>query len=212
MISPLAVKVCGLRDEQDIRDLAELPIDYMGFVFADDSPRFYGENLTLLEQVKPKVTQKMVAVVRNAAITRMDALLSSGLFECIQLHGEESRHCVEMVKNKYPHVEIIKAFGLTGNFDFSLYGYLFGLVHMCLFDNVVPGSGTRFDWELLRSYHFNTPFLLAGGIGPKEVEKVKGERMHLPHLVGVDVSSKFETSPGKKDTVAIRKFVEELRA
>ena len=70
------------------------------------------------------------------------------------------------------------------------------------------GSFGQFDWDILQHYKGNTPFLLSGGIGPGDEEKVR--RWRHPRWVGIDLNSRFETSPALKDTEALAKFTKSL--
>ena len=36
----MKIKVCGMRDANNIRQLIQLPIDYMGFIFYEKSARY----------------------------------------------------------------------------------------------------------------------------------------------------------------------------
>ena len=67
------------------------------------------------------------------------------------------------------------------------------------------GSGRRFDWSLLSRYRGNLPFLLSGGLGPGDEERVRSFRH--PRCLGVDLNSRFELSPGVKDVAALARFL-----
>lgn len=67
------------------------------------------------------------------------------------------------------------------------------------------GNGLKFDWRVLEAYEGTVPFLLSGGIGPEDVEAVRGFRH--PRFVGIDLNSRFETAPGVKDVAALRNFI-----
>ena len=67
------------------------------------------------------------------------------------------------------------------------------------------GSGTQFDWNILEQYEGSRPFLITGGITPDDAEKVKA--FHHPMFAGIDLNSKFETSPAFKNVETIKAFV-----
>ena len=71
------------------------------------------------------------------------------------------------------------------------------------------GSGQQFDWSILQRYTGSTPFLLSGGINSYSVKALK--EFHHPRLAGIDINSRFETSPGIKDVERIERFLKELR-
>jgi phosphoribosylanthranilate isomerase len=72
---------------------------------------------------------------------------------------------------------------------------------------MVGGNGTQFDWSVLSAYQGNTPFLLSGGIGPDDAEKVRN--FHHPQLAGIDLNSRFELSPALKDIEKLKQFITE---
>lgn len=83
---------------------------------------------------------------------------------------------------------------------------------MFLFDTkceCVGGSGEHFDWSVLDAYGGNIPFLLSGGIGPDDTQKVKD--FNHPMCIGIDINSKFETAPAMKDVEEIRTFINKIQ-
>jgi phosphoribosylanthranilate isomerase len=72
------------------------------------------------------------------------------------------------------------------------------------------GNGTTFDWSILKNYAFDLPFFISGGIGLAEIDKINElRRTDLP-VYAVDINSKFETAPARKDAEQLKKFKEEL--
>ena len=74
---------------------------------------------------------------------------------------------------------------------------------------MVGGNGEQFDWAVLQHYHGSTPFLLSGGIGPGDADRVKS--FHHPQCIGIDLNSRFEIGPGLKDTDKLSKFIKQIR-
>ena len=72
---------------------------------------------------------------------------------------------------------------------------------------MVGGNGTKFDWSVLESYQGDTPFILSGGIGPEDAQKVKA--FHHPRLAGIDLNSRFEIAPALKDINQLKQFIYE---
>ena len=64
--------------------------------------------------------------------------------------------------------------------------------------------------SLLDVYQGKVPFLLSGGIGPDDAQRIKA--IHHPQFAGIDINSRFEIEPGLKDVASIKRFLEELRA
>ena len=83
---------------------------------------------------------------------------------------------------------------------------------MLLFDTQCPGrggSGEQFDWSVLDAYDGDIPFLLSGGIGPDDADRVRAFRH--PMCVGIDLNSRFETEPGIKDVAQLATFIDAVR-
>ena len=83
---------------------------------------------------------------------------------------------------------------------------------MFLFDtkcSSAGGNGEQFDWSILNDYDGDVPFLLSGGIGPDDVEKIKS--FNHPKFAGIDLNSCFEIEPGLKDVEKLKKFISQLK-
>lgn len=119
---------------------------------------------------------------------------------CVQLHGNESlAFCEELKKKINTNIEIIKVFLIDEHFNFNKIKTFENLCNYFLFDTkgkLPGGNGTTFNWDLLKNYSSDKPFFLSGGIGLKEIEKIKA--MKLP-IYALDINSKFETKPGMKN-------------
>ena len=108
-------------------------------------------------------------------------------------------------------MHLIKAISVSGLDDIAAYKTYEGLVDYFLFDTKCPsvgGSGQQFDWTFLSAYDGDTPFLLSGGIGLNDAERVKS--FHHPKCIGIDLNSRFELAPGLKDVSALYQFFNEL--
>lgn len=198
----MIVKICGLKNPENIKSIATLAPDYMGFIFYGPSPRFAG-NLTVETLTDLPAAVQKTAVFVNEEEENIIDLIEKYHFDAIQLHGNESPgFCANFIGK----VKVIKAFGLDNNFNFArLYTYV-DKVDFFLFDTKTDlhgGSGKTFDWGVLDGYHLNVPFLLSGGIGLDNLNEVKN--IKHPQFFGVDLNSKFETAPGMKDIEKLKK-------
>ena len=134
-----------------------------------------------------------------------------------KLHGNENRVMIENLRRTLdpdiaPGIKIIKAISVNSVDDIAKYREYEGAVDYFLFDTkclTVGASGKHFDWSVLEAYDGETPFLLSGGIGPDDVERVLAFRH--PKFVGIDINSRFETASAVKDVDAVRDFVQALR-
>lgn len=199
------IKVCGMTEADNIRNIEQLGVDMIGFIFYPKSPRCLCE----IPEYLP-VQAKRVGVFVNES--KENILMYADRFglNYIQLHGNESPdYCRTLHSNG---LRLIKAFSISlpkDLFDVSDYD---GLCDYYLFDTKTPqfgGSGNQFDWNILHRYNGSTPFLLSGGINPYSAKAIK--EFHHPRLAGIDLNSRFETAPGLKDVERIEMFLKELR-
>jgi phosphoribosylanthranilate isomerase len=202
----MMIKVCGMRDEHNIRAVEHLDIDWMGFIFYPLSSRYVGEQLSYLPE---KVTRVGVFVNEQPEIVRERT--EQNRLQILQLHGEESpAYCLELKRQGY---RVIKAFGIETDQPFPTETVLRyeGCCDYFLFDTKTPmhgGSGQKFNWEVLNDYRGTIPFLISGGLTPVDAGPLKA--FSHPQLVGIDLNSGFETSPAIKDTTLLQPFIEQL--
>jgi phosphoribosylanthranilate isomerase len=204
----MKIKVCGLREPENIKAVTALSPDYVGFVFYGPSPRFVGDIPGAVLNNIPSSIKKAAVLVNEDAET-VNALIEKYGFDIIQLHGSESPEFCREFKSK---VIVFKAFGLHEDFDFSLLNDYADVVDFFLFDsktNIHGGSGQSFNWSILDNYKLDVPFFLSGGIGPDSLEEIK--QINHPQFYGVDFNSKFETAPGIKDTRLLEKAFDTIK-
>jgi phosphoribosylanthranilate isomerase len=230
------IKVCGMREPENIRAVSALGIDMIGFVFWPDSPRFvrmissqagiipdYSVERLNKGRGKVEVPADEVVLPKRVGVfvDDMPQSIVTRVFnydlDYVQLHGEESRVMIENLRRTLEPdiksgVKIIKALSIGSPEDVSRYKEYEGVVDLFIFDTkckTVGGSGEQFDWDVLKLYDGQTPFLLSGGIGPDDVERVKS--FSHPQFAGVDLNSRFEIEPGLKDVEALRQFIQAIR-
>ena len=200
-IQPI-IKVCGMREPDNIRAVEALGIDLMGFIFWPKSSRYVSERPAYLP-----MHCKRVGVFVDEDLETVRRIADEYALNFIQLHGHESReYCAQL-----SGLKLIKAISVSGHDDIATYKTYEGLVDYFLFDTKCPsvgGSGQQFDWSVLSAYDGSTPFLLSGGIGPDDAECVKA--FHHSKCIGIDLNSRFELSPGLKDVAALRRFLIQL--
>ena len=195
------IKVCGMTEANNIREIEQLHPNLMGFIFYPPSPRYCKEKPSYLP-----TTAKRVGVFVDATKAEiLDKVKDFGL-DYVQLHGKESpEFCQELQQEG---ILLIKAFPISEASDIVITQAYEGLCEYFLFDTKTPkkgGSGEQFDWNLLQKYRGNTPFLLSGGIGLNCIDQLKD--FQHPLLAGYDLNSKFETAPGIKDVTLLQRFI-----
>lgn len=203
----MLIKVCGMREAENIRQVETLGIDWMGFIFYPRSPRFVGE--TFIEATSEQPVRR-VGVFVNASPEEMIETARKYKLDYLQLHGNESADdCYALQKRGFA---LIKAFSIASEKDLEKTADYEGRVDYFLFDTKCEGyggSGKQFDWSVLAAYKGSTPFLLSGGLRPESLEALR--HFHHPRLAGIDLNSGFETAPGMKDVAKLKGFVEEVK-
>ncbi|MDR2562759.1 MAG: phosphoribosylanthranilate isomerase [Prevotellaceae bacterium] len=202
------IKICGMKQPDNIRDVAELPIDMMGFIFYPASRRYVGNldpnSLTLM----PRRITKTGVFVNESENAILDLAKKYDL-QAIQMHGNESPAACSRLKTC--GYTVIKAFGLENFDDFEQTIPYENICDYFLFDAKTPiygGSGFGYNWAILNHYDGMTPFFLSGGICADDADRIK-ELKH-PQLYGIDLNSRFEIEPGLKNTQLLKSFLENL--
>ena len=209
----MKIKVCGMRDVENIRKAGELAIDYMGFIFYPPSPRFAGDSLLppeALENLPPTIRKTGVFVSEN--INTLFNYVEKYALDVVQLHGKEAPEYCHTIKEKYPLINIIKGFPISVPADFDCTTGYETVCDFFLFDTKTPlygGSGQQFDWKISESYQGKTPFFLSGGLSANDAEKIK-ELQH-PALYGIDLNSRFEIRAGIKNIDLLQTFIKTVK-
>jgi phosphoribosylanthranilate isomerase len=203
------LKVCGMKFSGNIKDLAGLSPDYMGFIFYDKSKRFVFNELDKDQLLLLDNKISKVGVFVNEKVETMVEIAKKFGFKTIQLHGDESPEVCRQIKEA--DISVIKAFSIDENFDFSFLEPYKQHCDYFLFDTKgvdYGGNGKRFNWEVLKKYNNEVPFFLSGGIDLMNAEEIKnliGLNIHA-----IDINSCFETQPGLKDINKISQFIRKL--
>ncbi|QIE59132.1 phosphoribosylanthranilate isomerase [Rasiella rasia] len=190
-------------------EVAQLQPDYLGFIFYERSQRNFSGDIPEL----PKNIKK-VGVFVDASIDFVVAKAVTYNLDIIQLHGDESpAYCSEIRATLSPKSELWKVFSIKNTFDFSKLRPYEEVVNAFLFDTKGKekgGNGITFNWSILNRYPSSLPIILSGGIGLEEISAVKKIAKTKVPIMAVDVNSKFETKPGLKDIVPLKKFMTTL--
>jgi hypothetical protein len=109
------LKVCGMKDYENILQVGELLPDYMGFIFYENSPRFVGHHFILPPSLDNRVSR--VGVFVNLDATKVIELVGKYKLDFVQLHGDESRAYCSILKHH--KIKIIKVFRVDEQFDFA---------------------------------------------------------------------------------------------
>ena len=232
----MIIKVCGMRETENIRQVAALGVDMMGFIFWPESQRFV-KMISAQAGIIPDYSEERLRKMRNktqASASAENRPKRVGVFvdempqsivtrvynyelDFVQLHGNESAVMIENLKRTLipdiaPDIKIIKALSIREKDDVKRWREYEGAADMLLFDTkckTVGGSGEQFDWSVLEAYDGNIPFLLSGGIGPEDAERAL--KFSHPQFAGIDLNSRFEISPAVKDVEKLKTFIQTIR-
>lgn len=203
------MKVCGMREAENIAAVASLGPDLMGFIFYAPSPRFAGALDPQAIEKRVPLSTKRVGVFVDDTEDNIRTVAERFRLDLIQLHGTEPPRLCRALRADYG---VIKALGVGVAADLEAAAEYEGSCDYLLFDTKTTahgGSGSKFDHALLTAYRGSTPYFLSGGLGVGDAEAIRG--IADPRCVGVDINSRFETAPGMKDPEAIRKFMETIK-
>lgn len=204
----MKLKVCGMKYQDNMKAVADLQPDYLGFIFHEESPRHFNGTIPNLPSTIKKVgvfVDKDLEFVRDQVKThKLDA---------IQLHGQETPELCRKLNSK--ELEIIKVFSIKDKFDFSVLKDYENVVDYYLFDTkgALPGgNGYAFDWTVLKDYPSTKRFFLSGGIGLEQKQKLKKFKSSpiSKYCYAIDVNSKFEIEPGLKNIKKLKEFKSQI--
>jgi len=201
------IKICGLKHPDNIREVMALQPDYIGFICYPGSKRFVDKlNPNWVNGLKGV---KKTGVFVNADIHDVKAAIEQYGFQAIQLHGVETPAYCASLKN--PGVEIIKAFGVNEQFDWTTTNAYENVADYYLFDTKSDqhgGTGKRFNWALLEGYTGTKSFFLSGGISAENIANAL--QLSDDRLYALDLNSRFETTPGTKDIALLRNTLQTI--
>ena len=222
-MSGVAVKICGVRNFEAAHTAAKAGVDYLGFVFFRKSPRFLSaeaadEIIVDLKQASFETgftVPKLVGLFVDAGEKELAEV--APFLTHFQFHGhEDPERCHEMGAEFA--VEVVKAIPILETGDVAAADEFLDAADIVLFDAKPPpgasrpgGHGTSYDWGALKSYHSQTPYLVAGGLTPDNVAAAIAAQQKSAAFLGVDVSSGVETAPGKKDLALIEAFIKAVK-
>ncbi len=203
------LKICGMKYPDNILEVGSLLPDYMGFIFWEQSARYFDGTMPTLPQ-----STKKTGVFVNASQEEIGSKVTQYDLQAVQLHGQESvAFCKELKEHFGNAIEIIKVFSVDSAFDFDQLKPFETVCDYFLFDTkgkLPGGNGTTFDWKVLENYSSKKPFFLSGGIGLDEIDLVKQIlKTDLP-LFAIDLNSKFEIEPGLKNTKLLSSFKQKI--
>ncbi len=220
-----------MRDAQNISELVQLDINFIGFIFYG-GPSGSRRHVSEFPEVNIPKHIKKVGVFVNESIDEVVRIVSQNGLNAVQLHGntETIAYCRKLAEdlkmahselNSEPHqahqtdrtIEIIKVFSVGSEFDFEITEAYERFSDYFLFDTKgknYGGTGKKFDWDILSNYKGETPYLLSGGIALTDVNAVKAffKSDAAKHCIGLDINSGFEDEIALKNITEIKEFID----
>jgi phosphoribosylanthranilate isomerase len=206
------IKICGVKRVEDAKAAVTAGADAIGINFVPESSRYIGTVGRAQDLIVECGASALLwaGVFANPSDTLIDEAVGAGL-RVIQLHGEEPAEFAESLRERLPtDVQLWKAFRIS-TADDLLQLADFSSCDAWVLDAKAAGtrggSGQAFDWELLKSVPRTTPWVLAGGLNPDNVQ----DAVRRVRPEWVDVASGVESAPGIKDSAKIVRFIEEAK-
>ena len=197
------IKVSGITDIKQLKQLDGLGIDYAGLFFSKNSPACIAGKLKPEDLKNLDLDIKKVGVFTDAEIIEVLDAIDDYNLDAIELRGNET---AKMCEDLSSAVEVIKVFSISKDtvdideliepFDDACDYYLF------------EGKGRSFDWSVFKRNRIEKPFFLSG-IGPADIKKIKA--FNHPDFFGIDINEQFEKESGVKDMVSILQFRQGLK-
>jgi phosphoribosylanthranilate isomerase len=196
------VKVCGITNEDDALFAVAMGADALGFVFAPSPRQVAAQQVfDITRRLPPEILT--VGVFRDEHPSRVIKLVHQAGVKAAQLHGNETpAQAIEVAANVR---WMIKAFA-AGSPELA-HADRYG-TDLILVDAPSPGSGKVFNWDLAAEAPDTVRVILAGGLTPENVAEAIG----VVEPWGVDVSTGVESTPGRKDALKVKRFIDNARA
>ena len=220
----MKIKVCGMTNIDQMHQLGEMGVEFAGLIFYPNSPRYVMKHgLRGRDLKKEKIKPYKVGVFVDASYEQVMEQVDEYGLDMVQLHGRETPYECSRIAN---YIHVIKAFRFMEN-DHVMWMLkdFYGDADMFLFDTGIPvqggekeaavygGTGRKCNWNRLKGLDIGKPFFLSGGIDPTDAGTVRDFQKDpvAKDLFVVDINSRFETSPGVKDMVKVKQFLNELK-
>jgi phosphoribosylanthranilate isomerase len=184
------IKICGIRSKEEIKIINNLPIDYIGFIFAPSKRRISTSHAKLLINLLND-NIKTVGVFVNESIETVNKTARTLNLDVVQLHGEEDEMYISKIES-----DVWKAYRVDEAFEVDSLVKGKNIIAN-LFDGKKPGSGEIFNWEIIKKIESNQIKILAGGLNPGNIAKA----IYDVNPDVVDVSSGVEINNKKSEAL-----------
>ena len=213
MIDGIRLKVCGLTSLVDADFADQSGADYLGFILHPKSPRFVPlSQYTSMARRLPE-GRRTVAVMVEPTSDELEAAVQEG-FSLFQIHFSPDLPEDRLVEwsHRVGPDRLWLAPRLPPAQDVA--PAWLALAKTVLLDTFhadrFGGSGRTGDWGKFARHRQGHPghhWVLAGGLNPENI----GEALLRTGTRWVDVNSGVEVSPGIKDQIRLRSFIDGIR-
>jgi len=209
------LKICGLTQSQQVVAIAEMGVAALGVIGVPKTPRYVPpKQMGILNQAltQTKTGIPLVAVLMDPDQAQVVDLVEHQKLAGLQLHGQESPQRCAQIRQRYPHLLLIKALRPRTQAELALGQDYAPWVDYLLMDAYDPqragGTGHIANWDWLEVWDSPCPWILAGGLNaltlPQALTRMQPD--------GVDLSSGVEEAPGVKNLLQVAEVVKVLAA
>jgi len=199
------IKVCGIKELTILIELANLEkIDFLGFIFYENSPRFVSDELiNRINEIDLKDKRPVCVYVDSdkGFIEETSSIFHNPI---LQFHGSESNDFCKSFNKEF--WKVIKIKDNNSIKEITNYPAASAILFETYKEGQHGGTGKSFDWSLINNIKdLDTKFILSGGINIKNVDNaIEVDPWCL------DINSGVESSPGKKDLNLIKEFLDKI--
>ena len=199
-----AVKICGLTRAQDVAFAGAAGATHAGFIFAPATPRTVGGDAPQLVAKARSSGLAAVGVFRGQALEEVAETAGALQLDAVQIHDG----LTDLAKLRRLLPASCEIWSLSGvgseaepandEADRTLFDTREG--------SSSGGTGRAFDWSLIAGRADLPQAFLAGGISPANARAAQNVG-----AFGIDVGSRIEASPGRKDPEQLSALFAALR-
>lgn len=189
----LLVKICGLSEARHVAVAIDAGAGAIGFVFAESVRRIAPDIATAICVNVPRHI-KRVAVMLHPSDEDWQDVLQNFAPDVLQTDADD--FAVLEVPESVQRWPVYRE-GQENPESGGTYVY----------EGANSGHGQTVDWSRAAQHARRGQMMLAGGLGAHNV----GAAVAVVRPYGVDVSSAVESTPGRKDSDLIRKFIRAAR-
>ncbi|MHB1601282.1 MAG: phosphoribosylanthranilate isomerase [bacterium] len=217
------IKICGITNVDDAYNALDLGADTIGFLFYEKSKRYVSPEtakgiIRELRKTAGKNKKNFLSVKRNIIITgvfvnegseNIKKIVKDLDIDIIQLSGNESLNYIE--ESGIDKNIVLKAVHVKEEKDLEvIYLYKEAGVNVLIDafggEGVFGGTGISVNLNIMKNLNASN-LILAGGIGQDNIEYI------IKYLkpYGIDLSSKIEDLPGRKNYDKMALFFKNFR-